>query len=280
MVLSDYSCGLVNIFFRFSENFGFEFFPARIAKIRNMTGICALIPARAGSKGVPDKNIRLLAGQPLLAWSVRAAVLASAAQRVIISTDSTRYADIARQHGAEVPFLRPEQAASDLAGDEDVVRHLLDYLSQSNEPVPDLIIYLRPTTPLRDPEVINKAVQVLTANPAATSLRSVHQMSESAYKSFECRDGQLFSVGSDSPALDAASGPRQGFPDTWVGNGYVDVFRSHRLLEGLPLYGDKVAAFETSVASEVDTEDDFAWLEYLAERHADVYNQLFNNNNI
>jgi CMP-N,N'-diacetyllegionaminic acid synthase len=243
-----------------------------------MTKTVALIPARSGSKGVPDKNIRLLGGQPLLAWSVRAAVLATSVQRVIVSTDSPDYARIARTHGAQAPFLRPEDASSDHAGDEAVAAHLVKWLQDEGQALPDHIVYLRPTTPLRDPDVIDAAVKALENNAAATSLRSIHQMAESAYKTFELRNGILASVGTGDTALDAASGPRQGFPETWIGNGYVDVFRSQRLTDGVPLYGDQVMGFVTETAPEIDTEEDFDYLEYQASRHSNVYNTLFNNN--
>jgi len=243
-----------------------------------MTRTCALIPARAGSKGVPDKNIRLLSGEPLLTWSVRAAVMASSVQRVIVSTDSAKYAGIAAASGAEVPFLRPDNASDDQAGDQDVVEHLVTWLREEGLPLPDFIVYLRPTTPLRNPATIDAGVQALIDNTEATSLRSIHEMAESAYKTFELVDGVLLSVGSGEKALDAASGPRQGFPATWIGNGYVDVFRTRRLMDGLPLFGDHVAGFETGVAPEIDIEADFDYLEYQAKRQIEIYNTLFNNN--
>ena len=245
-----------------------------------MTGICAVIPARSGSKGVPGKNIRLLAGQPLLAWSVRAALMASTIQRVIVSTDSVEYAEIARQFGAEAPFLRPEQSSNDTAGDEAVVSHFIEWLKQEQQSIPNYIVYLRPTTPLRLPNVIDDAVNALEKNNAATSLRSVHEMSESAYKTFERRDGVLIPVGTDDSALDRTSGPRQGFPTTWIGNGYVDVFRSQRILDAKPLYGDNVAAFETANAPEIDTEEDFDYLEYQVSQQGNVYNALFRNDKL
>jgi CMP-N,N'-diacetyllegionaminic acid synthase len=243
-----------------------------------MTTIVALVPARSGSKGVADKNIRPLAGQPLLAWSVRAALRAGSVDKVIVSTDSADYAEIARDYGAEAPFLRSEQSSNDGAGDEAVVAHYLDWLGQAGEALPDYIVYLRPTTPLRSAAIIEDAVKVLMADDTATSLRSVHEMAESAYKTFEQHDGVLVAVGSGSNALDAASGPRQAFPKTWVGNGYVDVFRPQRLVDGQPLYGDKVLAYETAVAPEIDTEDDFDYLQYLASRDVELSNALFQNN--
>jgi CMP-N,N'-diacetyllegionaminic acid synthase len=244
-----------------------------------MAGICALIPARAGSKGVPDKNIRALAGEPLLAWSVRAAVLASSVRQVIVSTDSAEYAEVAQRYGANAPFLRSEEASNDQAGDEAVVAHLIDWFAQQSLEIPEFIVYLRPTTPLRSPDIIDEAVRALADNQAATSLRSVHRMAESAYKTFEQRDGVLLAIATGDPALDATSGPRQGFPDTWIGNGYVDVFRSQRLLEGKPLYGDRVMAFETGVAPEIDVEDDFDYLDYQVDRQRGIHNTLFNNKN-
>ena len=118
-----------------------------------MVNIVALVPARSGSKGVPNKNVRVLGEHPLLAWTIMACKKASTINRVIISTDSTEYAGLAKIYGAEVPFLRPAKISGDRSTDYEFIVHALNWLKEHGEE-PDYIVHMRPTTPLRIPEVI------------------------------------------------------------------------------------------------------------------------------
>lgn len=240
----------------------------------------AVIPARAGSKGVPDKNIRLLGGHPLLAWSICAALQAEKVDRVMVSTDSADYAEIAKSYGAEVPFLRPAELSSDTATDFHVMRHVLDWLGKSADPVPEFFVHLRPTTPLRLPAMIDGAIQHLATNPNGTALRSVHEMSETAYKCVE-RDGDyLTTVFSRERDIEAANGPRQGFPATYFPNGYVDVLRSDLIEHEGRLHGDHVLAFVTPPAAEVDSEEDLEFLMYETNRRPDLVQTLFGSSHV
>lgn len=226
----------------------------------DMAGVIAVIPARCGSKGVPDKNILDVAGRPLVAYSIMAAVRATAIDRVIVSTDSERYAQIARSYGGEVPFLRPPELAEDTSTDFDFVRHLLDGLGEKDDALPELIVHLRPTTPLRDPDRIDAAIEWLRGKPEATAVRSVHQMSESAYKTFEIVDGRLVAICTQSADIDASNNARQGFPETFAANGYVDVLRTSYILQNGRLHGNRVEPFMTEFVDEIDTELDLEML--------------------
>ena len=106
--------------------------------------IYAIIPARGGSKGVPRKNIRLVGGHPLIAYSIVAARQCRRIDRVIVSTDSPEIADIARAYGAEAPFLRPPELAQDASGDIDFIRHALDWFQQHDHAEPEMLVHLRP----------------------------------------------------------------------------------------------------------------------------------------
>lgn len=240
-----------------------------------MSSTIALIPARAGSKGVPHKNIRPLGGHPLLEWSIAACRKARSIDRVIVSTDSADYAARAIAMGAEAPFLRPAEISGDKAVDYTFIVHALDWLAARGEE-PTHVVHIRPTTPLRDPALIDDAVAAFHNNPRATALRSVHEMGESAYKCFELApEGQLQRLGAKDTALDAANSGRQQFPSTYVANGYVDVLstafiRSHQLI-----HGDHVMPFITPLASEVDVEDDFAFLEFQLSRAPQIAAKLF-----
>ena len=227
-----------------------------------MANVVALIPARAGSKGVPDKNVRPLGGHSLIAWTIAACRRAASVDRVIVSTDSPEYAALAIAEGAEAPFLRPVEISGDNATDCEFIVHALDWLADAGEQ-PDYLVHMRPTTPLRDPRLIDAAVQAFTDAPHATALRSVHEMSESAYKTFEIAPGgQLKRVGSDSTALDAANNARQQFPKTFHANGYVDVLAAEFIRKAGLIHGDRVLPFLTPPVVEVDTEEDFARLEF------------------
>ncbi|MCF8169444.1 MAG: acylneuraminate cytidylyltransferase family protein [Rhodoferax sp.] len=240
-----------------------------------MGKVIALIPARSGSKGVPNKNIRLLGGRPLIAWSIMAAKLARSIDRVIVSTDSYEYAQLAIQLGAEVPFLRPAEISGDRATDFDFIAHALDWFAD-NGGEPEHIVHIRPTTPFRDPDLINAAVDLFQKSNVATALRSAHEMSESAYKTFEIApEGQFKRVGVQSTALDAANNARQQFPVTYQANGYVDVLSARFIREHSLIHGDWVLPFITPAVVEVDTEDDFAHLEYQLARTPNISTKLF-----
>src|SRR3989344_426118 len=144
--------------------------------------IIALIPARGGSKGIPKKNIIALAGFPLIAYSIAAAKLSKYISRVIVSTDSQEIADIATKYGAEVPFTRPAEFSGDTATDFSIVKHAVEWLQDHENFEPEHVVFLRPTTPLRDPALIDSAVENLISSPDATCLRSGFETREYPHK--------------------------------------------------------------------------------------------------
>lgn len=240
-----------------------------------MAKILALIPARAGSKGVPNKNIRLLGNYPLIAWTIAACLKSASIDRVIVSTDSPEYAALAEKLGAEAPFLRPAEISDDRSTDNEFILHALNWVAARGGD-PAYIVHMRPTTPLRNPYLVDEAVRAFMKAPSATALRSVHEMSESAYKTFEiASEGQLRRVGDDSTALDAANNARQQFPKTYQANGYVDVLSTAFIRKTGLIHGDHVLPFVTPSTVEVDTEEDFAHLEFQIARAPEITQQLF-----
>ncbi len=235
----------------------------------------ALITARSGSKGVPNKNIKELHGKPLIAWSVMACKKSELIEDVFISTDSTEYANIAIHYGAKAPFIRPTEIAKDNSTDIQVFKHALDYFV-SNKMKIENIIHIRPTTPLRNPEVINSAIHSFNSNyQQISSLRSVHEMPESAYKSFEIDEfNYLKSFINPNNKFDSNS-PRQNFPKTFTANGYVDIIKSEYISNHDDLHGDKIHAFITPTVQEIDTPDDFEYIEWQVEKNLEIYNKLF-----
>jgi CMP-N,N'-diacetyllegionaminic acid synthase len=240
-----------------------------------MSKVVALIPARSGSKGVPHKNIRPLGGHPLLEWSIKACLKSGLIDRVIVSTDSQDYGDRSIRMGAEAPFLRPPEISGDRSTDHDFIVHALDWLA-ANGGEPELVVHIRPTTPFRDPALIDQAIEAFRGESQATALRSVHEMSESAYKTFEISEGGMLKrLGADNTELDAANNARQQFPSTYQANGYVDVLSSRFVRERGLIHGNWVMPFVTPSVVEVDSEDDFVHLEFLLGRNAGIAQQLF-----
>lgn len=136
--------------------------------------VYALIPARSGSKGLPDKNIREIDGRPLLAWSI-AFGRALGIDRVILSTDSERYAEIGRLHGAECPFLRSEAASTDAAREEDILEDLHQRLPEHGIELPDVWVWLKPTSPFRRASSVHEALSILRTRPEVDSVRLVSE---------------------------------------------------------------------------------------------------------
>lgn len=223
--------------------------------------VVALIGARSGSVGVPNKNIRMLGGHPLIAWSIAAAQRAASIDRIFVCTDSAPCARIASDYGAEVIML-PGGVTKDTSTDADWIGYVLTQL----KPLPERIVHLRPTSPLRNFNVIDSAA--LAFIPSHDSLRSVEQMSESAFKAMTVVGGRLGTI--NGASLDDVNAPRQSFPETWRPNGYVDVLKTAFILKNKRLHGANVQAFATQPTIEVDTEEDFERLEYqLGKRHYD-----------
>lgn len=240
-----------------------------------MANVVAIIPARSGSKGVPDKNVKLLAGKPLLAYSIAAALQVKPVERIIVSTDSQRYANIAREYGAEVPFLRPAEISGDGSTAYDFIKHALDWMGAHEGHMPTYIVLLLPTTPLREICYIESAIKIIINNDKATGLRSVHEMSETAYKTVEIGGGYMKCICTGLFDVDIANLPRQGYPKTYQPNGYVDIIKSDYVIENGKLFGDRVIAYVTPRIFEVDTLEDFDYLEYQVAKKPPVVKKLF-----
>jgi len=235
----------------------------------------ALVPARSGSEGVPNKNVRLLGGHPLMAYTIASCRRCALIDRVIVSTDSTEYAKIAMSYGAEAPFLRPAELAGNESPDIDFVEHALNWLLDEGAE-PTHLVHMRPTTPFRTPSLVDDAIHSFLDSTDATALRSVHEMSQSAYKSLEVApNGWLRLLGSDGTALDEANIGRQSFPTTFIANGYVDVLSVDFIRATRLLHGDRVLPFRTQPVLEVDTEDDLEHLEFQLTREPELLPTAF-----
>jgi len=240
--------------------------------------IYGIIPARGGSKGLPGKNIRLLGGYPLIAYSIVSSRLVKGISRTIVSTDSPEIVSIARKYGAEVPFLRPAELSGDRSPDIDWVLHVIDWLQQNEKKTPDYFVHLRPTTPLRNPVIIEQAIQAIRSCAEATSLRSGHPAAESPFKWF-LRDGQGFFKGIlPEYSNDFINAPRQLFPTVYIPDGYADVLKPSFIMESRTLLGNKMLGFVSPVCTEVDTAEDFKFLEYEIKNNRNPVYEYLNAN--
>lgn len=226
----------------------------------------AIIPARGGSKGVPRKNIRLLKGFPLIAYSIAAAKLSKHTERVIVSTESSEIAEIAQQYGAEVPFIRPAEFAQDRSPDIDFIQHAINWFAQHETIIPDLFVHLRPTTPLRDPLLIDQAIEEIIGNDKATALRSAHELAEPPQKMFAIDNGYLTGFFPDDPRPEYYNLPRQVFPKAYHPNGYVDIIRTDYVTKTGSLHGPRMLGFVTPVTIEIDNPEDFSQIEYTLDK--------------
>jgi len=226
--------------------------------------ILALIPARGGSKGIPRKNVRLIAGRPLIAYSIAHALQSQQIGRVIVSTDDEEIATAARAAGAEVPFVRPAEFAQDLSPDLDVFRHALQWLREQENYTPELVVHLRPTGPVRRIELIDDAVGRMLATPQADALRSVSVSTLTPYKMWRLENGFLKPLLSVPGIKEPHSMARQMLPEVYWQNGYVDIVRTRTVLDKNSMTGDTVLPFiVTDRIFELDYEESIAEVEHV-----------------
>ena len=223
--------------------------------------ISAIIPARSGSKSVKDKNIRELGKKPLIAWSIESCFKSKHISKVYVSTDSIKYAKIAKQFGPVEILLRPKRISGDFSTDYQMIVHAIENIKFNY----DYIAHIRPTTPFRKKNDLNKAIKTFIKSKY-NSLRSVHEMSETSYKSLEINNGSLKSLKNLKFTMDELNAPRQKFNKTYYPNGVIDIFKKNFIIRNKLLFGNKVKAFKTSYTHEIDNKDDFNYLEYLCKK--------------
>jgi len=240
--------------------------------------IIGLIPARSGSTEVKNKNISPLSIYPLIAYSIIASKLSYTIQRTIVSTDSKEYAKIASSYGAEVPFLRPKEISNNTSLDIEYVKHCLNWLDYEEGFQPEYIVILAPTVPLREPCLIDDAIEKIQNNNAATSLRSGHKIRESPYKLFGIKNDYFVGLFPDDPRKEYYNLPRQTFPLVYQPNSYVDIIKVKTLENTDTLHGSRILSFITPDVGEVDRIEDIEYINYkLSTINNPVYENLKRN---
>ena len=192
--------------------------------------IITIIPARGGSKTLPKKNILLLKGKPLLCHSIDYSLKSRLVTSTVVSTDMEEIANIAKDSGASVPFLRPEEFARDDTRDYPVVRHALDFFESQGE-IFDFYILLRPTSPLRPPGLIEKAFEIFKNNNEASSVRSMARIKEHPYRAWkQDKDGSV--SGFIETEIEPYNIPRQELPELFFQTGDIEVIRRETIING------------------------------------------------
>jgi N-acylneuraminate cytidylyltransferase len=231
-----------------------------------MNEVLAIIQARGGSKSVPYKNIRALAGHPLVSYSIASALAASSITRLIVSTDDQQIADVCQAYGAEVPFLRPAELAQDTSPDFPLFQHALRWLEEHEGYRPDIIVQLRPTTPLRPVHLIDEAVERLRAAGAgADSVRAVTVPGQNPYKMWRPGDDGLLKPLMQTEFPEPYNMPRQVLPVVYWQTAHVDVFWYETMVQQHSLTGQRVlpVLVDPLYCVDIDTEPDWLFTEWL-----------------
>ena len=227
--------------------------------------VLAIIPARGGSKGIPHKNIKPFAGYPLLSYSIAAGLQSELTTRVIVSTDDEEIAAVAREWGAETPFMRPAEFAADNTLDLPVFRHALTWLKENENYVPDIVIQLRPTSPARPRTLVDEAIRLLMYHPEVDSVRGVVPADENPHKMWRVdpktglMHGLLQVEGIDEPY----NAPRQKLPVIYWQTGHIDAIRPERtFMAGDSMSGQNIMPLFLDPAFIIDIDTPLDWQRY------------------
>ncbi len=222
--------------------------------------IVALIPARAGSKRVPGKNIKRLAGHPMIAYAIASAIDSGVFDRVLVSTDSERFAEIARYYGADVPFLRPAEISGDRSPDIEFVEHVLDELKSQGKAY-DCFSILRPTSPFRKAETIRRAWDEFLAEEGVDSLRAVEKCRQHPAKMWVVRRQRMMPLIPFGPVEQPwHSSQYPTLPEIYVQNASLEIAWSRVVYEGRTIAGEVLMPFLTRDDEGIDVNDKYDWM--------------------
>jgi len=233
----------------------------------------ALIPARAGSKRIISKNIRILHGHPLIAYTISAALESKIFSAVIVSTDSQEIADIAQYYGAEVPFLRPPQFAEEKSPDIEWLEYTIKELEKSGKKY-DCFSILRPTSPFRKSATILEAWEKFCSDDTVHSLRAVEKCSQHPAKMWQIKDKRMVPVmrNPDPKATPWYSTPYQALPEIYTQNASLEIARTEVLIRSRTISGTEIMPFITDEYDGFDINTKYDWeiAENLTQENLDL----------
>lgn len=231
------------------------------------TEVLALIPARGGSKSIPRKNIRTFARHPLIAYSIASGLAAEMVTRVIVSTDDDEIAQVSRQYGAQVPFMRPPEFARDETPDLPVFQHALQWLAEHDGYTPQIVVHLRPTSPLRRVWHIDQAVYRLIEQPQADAVRTVCVPFQNPFKMWQIGADGLMRPLMQTSFKEPYNMPRQALPEVYWQTGYVDAVWADTILTKKSMTGERILPLVIDPGEwiDIDSPDDWRHAESLLE---------------
>lgn len=231
--------------------------------------VLAVVPARGGSKGIPKKNVKLIAGKPLIAWTIEAALKSKYIDRVIVSTDCEEIATVAREHGADVPFMRPSELAQDETSGVAVVAHAAQTVGDAK-----IVVLLQPTSPLRNLSDIDASIELFAKNNDAPVV-SVTEARESPQWMFTINAERLARAADASKPLPST---RQELPTYFTLNGAIYISTAERIIEQESYLTPETVPYEMPIERSVDIDDPFDF--FVAEKllEATVYQLTLSRN--
>ncbi|OGO28972.1 MAG: cytidyltransferase [Chloroflexi bacterium RBG_16_54_18] len=218
-----------------------------------------LIPARGGSKSIPRKNIRSFAGYPLIAYSIAAGLVAESISRLVVSTDDDEIAEVALRFGAEVPFIRPNEFSQDHTPDLPVFRHAIQWLNENQGYQPEVIVQLRPTSPLRRVSHIDQAVNQLVSRPDADSIRTVCVPFQNPFKMWQIGPDGFMQALLNTEDPEPYNLPRQVLPEIYWQTGYVDAAWTRTIMRKNSMTGDKILPLLIDASEWIDIDSSSDW---------------------
>ncbi len=226
--------------------------------------IISIIPARSGSKRVKNKNIRKLMGLPLLAHTIKHSLSSKLISRTIVSTDSNKYAKIAKKYGAEVPFLRPDKISGDRSTDLECFQHCIDFLKKNESYTPDIIVHLRVTYPIRENNIIDNCIRLFLKKSNYHSLRTISKSEDPIEKMwYKRKDNSIFNPITKNTQNHSVSD--QSLPQSYHQNNCVDLLRVKNTILKNKIAGTKILGYEMKHNFDIDYPEDLKKIKrYLA----------------
>jgi N-acylneuraminate cytidylyltransferase len=231
--------------------------------MKTFEGTFGLIGARGGSKRIPNKNIRILGGFPLVLHSIFTSRASYFIDRTFVSTNSPEIAELSFKWESEI-ILRPDNISQDTSTDIEWILHFLNEFKKNNDFYPEKLVFLRPTTPFRKIMTINNAI--INFRKDNDSLRSVEEIGEAIEKHFKFNSNNNLKSICPCVNLEDTNNPNQSFSKSYKANGYVDILKSEFILDTKSLYGNKIQGFVTEKSVELDTPEDWEFATFLMEK--------------
>jgi len=222
----------------------------------------AIIPARGGSKGLPSKNIKMICGKPLIAWTIEAGLKSKYLDEVMVTTDYQKIADVAKEFGASTPFLRPNDLASDTATSFEAIEHAIDFYRKKLNQEFDLVVLLEPTSPLRIANDIDTAIEMLM-NSTAESIVGICRTEDQNPAFLTYKDENNFIRGYETTEMKVLR--RQDINDVYFFEGTVYISETNALLHKKTFYHNKTIGYEVPKYKSLEIDDiyDFVMVEAI-----------------